>query len=138
MRILFNYMKFIEFHFVFTLCSLNITMYLETMRKSFTSLASSQQFCFNNLQSTKTSLHKSQISSFHLLSLILCMFIICSLNHYVHIIPEKSFLFCFCVTNFVLIGFPSEKYIQCEGSVKTNRRVEFPLKYSKMGGVIIK
>ena len=41
----------------------------------------------------------------------LCVFLLCALSFYGHIIVEKSFLLYFWVRNFVSIVFPSEMYI---------------------------
>ena len=51
------------------------------------------------------------------LSFIFCLFILCSLNFCVPIIVVRNFLFCFCVSKFVLIVFPSEIY----NSYKVNK-----------------
>ena len=55
---------------------------------------------------------------------------------YVHIIAEKSFLLCFCVSNVTLITFPSELYNSWKeiGGLLINRVVEFFQKYKMNRG----
>ena len=63
-------------------------------------------------------------------SFFFCVFILCSLCFYVHIIAEKSFFALLCVSNLVLIIFLSDCVI-CR--VKQGGMCDFFQKYSRIG-----